>query len=400
MKNSRLARRSDTLEVIVSTLVMVTALAAWLASGGGAAGAAVPGDMSSATGGAPVLTDSSAEDRTARLLAGFPDVVDERASRARPNYGPRIDRAFARFEEKVGGPMQTWAAAALAHSPGETVFYPFAGADFPTAHRLYPNASRYVLIAMQRGGPPPDPDALAREDLGEFLAGYERLLGAFLRRGFFVTAEMNQETRNDAAIRGITGALMVFAAREGFEVLDVEPVDLADDGTIVAHAGDRGRAATWDSVRLTLKRRADGQPVTLEYLRVGLSNNTLKADTPEMTLVAGLSDQWVILKAASHLPQDGNFTAITKLLLTRAPTIVQDETGVAYDALKGRFAVKLYGSFKQVNLLFDGSDQETLIEAYRTAGPLERLPFHVGYRKGAAACMLVATRATVTSDAR
>ena len=388
----------------MSTVVMVTALAAWLASGGGAAGTAGPGDMSSATGDASGLaTDlagSSAEDRTARLLAGFPDVVDERAAKARPHYATRVDRAFARFEEKVGGPMQTWAAAALAQSPGETVFYPFAGADFPTAHRLYPEASRYVLIAMQRGGPPPDPEALGREELGELLAGYERLVGAFLRRGFFVTAEMNEATASDAAIRGITGALMVFAAREGFELLSVEPVELADDGTIAPHAGDRARAATWDSVRLQLKRRSDGQPVTLEYLRVGLSNNTLKPDTPAMTLVTELSDERVILKAASHLPQDNNFTAITRLLLSRAPTIVQDETGVAYDALRGRFAVKLYGSFKQVNLLFDGSDQETLIEAYRTAGPLERLPFHVGYRKGAAACMLVATRATVTSDAR
>lgn len=384
----------------MSTVVMVTALAAWLASGGGAAGKAVPGDMSSATGVAPVLADSSPEDRTARLLAGFADGADERATRARPAYAPRIDRAFARFAEKVGEPMQAWAAEALVQTPGETVFYPFAGADFPTAHRMYPLAARYVLIAMQRGGPPPDPAAQGREALGELLAGYERLLGAFLRRGFFVTAEMNAETGNDAAIRGITGALMVFAAREGFELLGVDPVALADDGTLTLHPGDRTRAATWDSVRLRLRRRADGQPVLLEYLRVGLSNNTLKPETPALTLVTGLSDARVILKAASHLPQDNNFTVLTRLLLSRAPTIVQDETGVAYDALRGRFSVKLHGSFKQVNLLFDGSDQETLIEAYRTAGKIDRLPFHVGYRKGAAACMLVATRATVTSDAR
>lgn len=385
----------------MSTVVMVTALAAWLASGGGAARAAGPEDMSSAPGDPGVAAEAgSAEDRTARLLAGFSDVIDERAARARPSYAVRLERAFARFEEKVGGPMQAWAAEALAHSPGETVFYPFAGADFPTAHRLYPQASRYVLIAMQRGGPPPDPSALGREELGELLAGYERLVGAFLRRGFFVTAEMNEETASDAAIRGITGALMVFAAREGFEVVTVEPVDLADDGGVAPHAGDRARAATWDSVRLQLRRRSDGQPVVLEYLRVGLSNNTLRPETPEMALVSRLSDARVILKAASHLPQDNNFTAITKSLLSRAPTIVQDETGVGYDVLRGRFAVKLYGSFKQVNLLFDGGDQETLIEAYRSAGPLERLPFHVGYRKGAAACMLVATRATVTSDAR
>ncbi len=327
-------------------------------------------------------------DALARALAGLDD--PPRLRRARPGYARRVARSFARFEAKVGAPLQAWSEAALPQAPGETVFYPFAGADFPTAHRMYPRASRYVLVAMQRGGPPPALDRLRAEELDAALATYEELLRGFLGRGFFITQEMNEGTDDETAVRGITGLLMIFAAREGFTVEAVEPIALGDDGAVTAHPGDPARSRTWDSVRLRL-RRADGSPAILEYLRVGLSNLSVRPESAAHALVAGLAGQRVILKAASHLPQDPNFSGITGLLLARAPTIVQDETGVAYDALRARFQVALYGDFAQANLLFEETGQSSLLEAYRaTRAP--KLPFHVGYRKGARACMLVATR--------
>lgn len=372
---------------------LVAGLVAWLAAGVvESVGQAVPGDRFQATAG-PVQGAGDVEvDRTARLLAGLQADVPAREWRTR-GYTRRVARAFEQFEARVGAPMQAWAAGALAQAPGDTVFYPFSGADFPTARRMYPNASRYVLVAMQRGGPPPKLEGVDREARELVLAGHEPLLTSFLRRGFFVTQEMNDGTTQGAPVRGITGLLLAFAAREGFDVLSVEPIDLDEHGAVVVHPGDRGRGATWDSVRLALRRRVDGGAVTLEYHRVGLSNMTLKAGSPAHAFVAGLADDRVILKAASHLPQDINFSAFTRLVLEKAPTIVQDETGVAYDDLTGRFAVALHGSYAQVNLLFAEDDQNTLIAAYKEATAVPRLPFHVGYRKGTQACMLVATRA-------
>lgn len=363
---------------------IVAALVAGTAAGGeGTAASADPGVMAQ-------QPDGGATDRAGRLLAGMVNVpAREWATRG---YSRRVGRAFEQFEAKVGGPMQAWAGRALAQSSDDTVFYPFSGADFPTAHRLYPQASRYVLVAMQRGGPPPRPDELDREDRVAMLAGHEPLLLGFLRRGFFVTQEMNDGTTGEAAVRGITGLLLAFAVREGFAIRGIEPITVMDDGAVEPHPGDRERGATWDSVRIHLTRRTDGEPVILEYHRVGLSNMSLKPGTPTYAFVAGLADERVILKAASHLPQDINFSGFTRLVLAQAPTIVQDETGVAYDDLTGRFAVELYGSYAQVNLLFDDADQNTLIEAYRAARTVPRLPFHVGYRKGTQACMLVATR--------
>ena len=34
----------------------------------------------------------------------------------------------------------------MERTDGETIFYPFAGPDFMTVNRFYPNASRYVRI--------------------------------------------------------------------------------------------------------------------------------------------------------------------------------------------------------------------------------------------------------------
>jgi hypothetical protein len=371
--------------------IIVAALAGLVSAGKvEAAGSAVLGDMSVQT---PVDQAVDDNDRAAELLAGMRADVPAREWAAR-GYTRRLARAFEHFEARVGAPMQKWADQALTRGPDDTVFYPFSGADFPTAHRLYPQARRYVLVAMQRGGPPPRPYALDREDRATLLAGYEPLLTGFLRRGFFKTQEMNEGTTGEATVRGLTGLLMAFAAREGFDVGAIEPIHLTAGGGVEVHPGDRGRGPTWDSVRLHLTRRSDGAAVTLEYHRVGLSNMTLKPDTNAHAFVASLADDRVILKAASHLPQDLNFTAFTNLVLAQAPTIVQDETGVAYDALTPRFAVALYGSYAQVNLLFDDADQTTLIEAYRVAREVPRLPFHVGYRKGTPACMLVATRPT------
>lgn len=378
------ARRSGRLEVDVAGGSFVAALSLWFI-----------GPMD------PVLTDMSMEarapeakaspevDALARGLAGLDEAP--KLQRARPGYARRVARSFARFEAKVGAPLQAWSAEALPQEPGETVFYPFAGADFPTAHRMYPRATRYVLVAMQRGGPPPALDRLSAEELGAALATYEELLRGFLGRGFFITQEMNEGTDDETAVRGITGLLMIFAAREGFTVEGVEPIALGDDGAVADHPGDPARSRTWDSVRLRL-RRADGTPASLEYLRVGLSNMSVRPESAAHTLVAGLAGQRVILKAASHLPQDPNFSGITGLLLAHAPTIVQDETGVAYDALRARFQVALYGDFAQANLLFEEAGQSSLLAAYREARA-PKLPFHVGYRKGARACMLVATRA-------
>jgi len=100
-----------------------------------------------------------------------------------------------------------------------------------------------------------------------------------------------------------------------------------------------------------------------------------------------------VLKAASHLPQDPEFTVLRDSILRNAPTVVQDETGIEYDMLAQQFAVRLYGRFTRPNSLFSAGLQGSLASAYR-AGGAKPLPFLFGYEKDAGPAVQVAVRRT------
>jgi hypothetical protein len=316
-----------------------------------------------------------------------------------------LEASSAAFEARVGGPMAAWSREKLEQAAGATVFYPFSGPDFVTVHRFYPAAGRYVLVAMQEGGPPPELGRLSPAELDATLSAYRRILETFDRRGFFVTAHMGRGFLMPTAVApGISGVLLAFAAREGYEPLSITPVRVAASGAgLEAHPGDRRDPRTWRSVRLLLRRPGGageaaggvageaGGVVALDYLMLDLGDASLRGDAASARLLEGISAGPVVIKAASHLPQMASFSRLRELLLGRAREIVQDETGIAYALLRERFDVRLFGRFRGVNQLFDGRPQRALALAYKEQA-VEVLPFAIGYHKAAGASLQVARR--------
>ena len=79
-------------------------------------------------------------------------------------------------------------------------------------------------------------------------------------------------------------------------------------------------------------------------------------------------------------------------ILTRAPSIWQDETGIDYAELERGFGVTLYGKFTTANKLFIKGIQRSLASAYKTRKDIRPLPFKVGYKKESGSCVQVAVR--------
>lgn len=339
--------------------------------------------------GPPILA-STVSSEAADALAGLSSAGwDEgRAKIALDAYAYAIADDWTRWEEKVGTPMLVWSAENLPSSKGKTVFYPFSGPDFPTVHRMYPDATRYILVAMQKGGPPPEPESLKMSHLEETLDVYAEVFANYTRKGFFITNEMNEKfTKDHHPVKGLTGLLMAFAAREGYLVESVEPIWISRDAKVETDPGDRRRLRTWDSVRLHLIRRADGVKVTLDYLRLNLADRRIKERPYAMTWVQDVAGELVFVKAASHLMQQTNFAFIRNALLDNAQALLQDESGVGYARLKRKHDVTLFGSFKKVNRLFKEEPQEPLAAAYRTGKDVRDLPFRIGYLKAAGSCL-------------
>jgi hypothetical protein len=334
-------------------------------------------------------------DTTARILAGLqtevPASLDLPASALR-DYARAATARWKAYERRIGTPMQQWAHAELPPAQGATVFYPFAGPDFATVERLYPQASRYVLVALQRAEAPP---ALARADaadLAEFLGRFGESWRQFAAMGFFRTLDLDEEAKQPGLRAGTTGRLIAFAARAGYRIVSVEPVRLNAAGAgLEAHPGARSDPATWSSVRISLEK--NGRKVELDYVRMNLADASLNARPAARAWIERMAANRTVLKAASHLLQSARFSVVRDALLAHAPSIVQDETGIEYSRLAKHFDVTLYGRFTKPHSLFNPQAQRALAEAYETRPDIKPLTFRVSYQREPEANLQVAVRA-------
>jgi hypothetical protein len=296
------------------------------------------------------------------------------------------------YETRIGRPMRKWACQELGRAEGGIVFYPFSGPDLPTAVHLFPDADRYVLVSMEKAEPPPPLDRMSPKELESYAADFRKAWKLYGALGFFRTEDLQAIENSSGPGVGITGALMVFSVRLGFEVESVEPIQLdAGANDVVPLREEVLSDDNWDSVRLTL-RKGDRR-VLVDYVRLDLRDGWVGKLPGAHGWIDRMSESPTILKAASHLPEDPEFKIVRNSILWNAPLIVQDETGIDYSALTEAFTVRLYGRFTKPNGSFNPNLQQSLVLAYRTGGhAVKPLPFRLGYEKNAGSAMQVAIR--------
>jgi hypothetical protein len=341
-----------------------------------------------------VPAQAATADAVARVLAGLETNVPAGmpiAADALRDYAQRATERWESYERAIGAPLQEWARSEVEQVRGAAVFYPFSGPDFATVKRLYPDATRYILVALQRAEPPPALDKAGAADVAAFMARFAEAWRQFGRIGFFRTLDLDEEAKRPGLKAGTTAPMLAFAVRWGFRVVSVEPVRIAESGIdIEPHPGPRGESATWDSVRVTLVK--DGRTALLDYVRMDLSDAALNARPEHRAWIERMAANPTVFKAASHLPQDSRFAVIRDAVMARGPSVVQDETGIEYALLATRFNVKLYGKFTKPHQLFNQERQRSLAEAYRQATDVKPLPFRVSYQRQPEANLQVAVR--------
>jgi hypothetical protein len=331
---------------------------------------------------------------TARVLAGLStDATQAGADKAGvlEGYTKKVVELWQGYEQKIGAPVRDWAKAELPRTAGETIFYPFSGPDFPTVQLLYPDAGRYVMVALQTGGRVPDMSGMSKDELNRYLRTFRTGWESFTTRGFYDTDDLKRDTGKKATLEGITPALMAFSVRLGYVIEKIEPVRIAASGELEVHPGDKNAVATWDSVRLSLTH--NGRKVTLDYVYLDLSDPYLKKDQGAHKFVQAMSRFKTVTKAASHLMQKPFFAIVKDAILKQAPSLWQDETGIDYTELTNAFGeVRLYGKFTKANKLFIEGIQRSLARAYKQRDDIRPLPFKVGYKKESGSCVQVAIR--------
>ncbi|MDO9024417.1 hypothetical protein [Zwartia sp.] len=287
----------------------------------------------------------------------------------------QADDAWAQYQKTIGQPLSTWASTEVAAKAGGTVFYPFSGPDFVTVAHAFPNADRYVMVAMQAAGAPVTLATMNQARAQGFQQKFLREWMKFSRLAFFRTDDLNEDQRDQFAPIGVTTILSTFALYSGYDVLEIYPIAFDEQ------SGDYVKSAegSWRSVRLLLSKA--GKPVTLDYVSLDLSDASLSKSEPIRKWLAREAHNPVLIKAASHLLQETYFSILRDILVANATMVLQDETGLNYTDLAVIGPVDLYGGFLYPHELFNRKKQESLGKAYRESKNVKPLPFAFSYNK-------------------
>src|ERR1700744_3189050 len=177
---------------------------------------------------APVrAADPATPDDTARFLAGMqPSAQSPLATLTKEAAWQRharfFDSAFGQLEQRQISKIRAWSSANLS-APKSTMFYMFSGPAFLYADLFYPNATTYVLSALEPVGSVPDLTRLPY--LGESLYDIEHSMSSILNFSFFITKHMKTDLHADE-INGNLPILYVFLARSGKTIRNVSLVSL------------------------------------------------------------------------------------------------------------------------------------------------------------------------------
>jgi hypothetical protein len=326
----------------------------------------------------PSATPTAAKPSAAPPLQGKYQVSAATTSAAFPFLTAEnkklADESWAIYQKDHGLPIKEWAKSEVRFERTGTVFYPFSGPDFVTVNQLYPDADRYVMVAMQAAGEPALLAPMSPERAQHFQTKFLREWKRFAYNAFFITAELEADRFAKSAHIGITTILTTFALYTGYDVAELYPIayDPASGQFIKAQG-------PWNSVRLVLKK--NGKTVALDYVSLDLSDQNLLVNEPMRGWLSHMTQHPMLIKAASHLLQDGNFIVLRDMITKNAPVVVQDETGVDYAQLKKIGDVQLYGGFSLPFEQFSPHKQQSLAQAYKQATDVKPIPFAFSYNK-------------------
>lgn len=320
----------------------------------------------------------------AAFLAGeeLPNQTDHPLTQtaAWKSHVSQFGSAFTSHQERVLFPMSEWSATEVvpAQPPGAVVRYMFSGPDILHAIHMFPTAGTFIMCGLEPVGQAPDITALNEGNVATALGEVRNSLGEIIQLSFFRTKDMKDDLQF-ATFQGTTPIMMIFLAKSGQYVKELEFLKLQKDGTLASQGFDHQGA---NAVRMVVSPRRLNQPKTIYYFSSDLSNGGFDT-TGFGTWISQQPKGSAYLKAASFLMHNDWFSKVRDHLLTNSQQIIQDDSGIPYRRFDPAvWNATLYGVYTGPIDLFKDSFQADLVQAYQA--DKKPLGFGTGYkwRKG------------------
>lgn len=277
-----------------------------------------------------------------------------------------------------------------------TLLYPFSGPDFLNAYAMFPQHARYVFFSLERPSELPDLAQKSPAQLAEMLESLRAALRDIFERNYFITSYMSRQL-TAPRLRGTLPLIGTMMALYGRVIVSAETVDLFPELTeSYARPGARRPAIPMRGVRVVFGDPATRRTQQLHYFSLDATDRALQFYPGFTGWLAAQGPATAMVKSASYLLHDRQFSQVRDTLLATADVLLQDDTGVPFRVLRqAGWQVQLFGEYRYPLPSLAYGFQRDLQAAYEKAGRLPPLTFPFGYHwreGGAGSGLMIATR--------
>lgn len=295
----------------------------------------------------------------------------------------RIDKIISWQQQQIGQKARN-----------KTAFYPLSGGDIINFSLIYPQAERYIMVAMEKRGDIPNPAELTDAQLQGGLASVEQMIQNIERTGYFFSRLMNQHMNPDKyGIFGTMPTVAVFLVQMGHILQSIEKTCIDDSGKLTTQPIANCKLPSY---RIRFRDGKSGVHKEVIYISARIEDSLFQDSKPSGKFFSEMGSTSVMLKAAVYLLHSPNYKGAADFILRNADIVVEDDSGIPYRFFdQSIWTIKLYGTFvgppKMTGIQY--YPQHDLVKAFREKS--DPLPFEFGYGQVSASHksgMIVAVR--------
>ncbi len=275
---------------------------------------------------------------------------------------------------------------------GRTMLYPFSGPDFLNAWALYPNHGKYRFFSLENPGALPDLGKMGPKEFEALLASVREAFTEIFQRNYFITSYMGKQL-TQAQLKGAVPVIATMMALNGLRIAKIETIDPFPDLTKAFTEPQAKRPAKMlRGAKITFVSAGD-KVHELSYFSLDATDKALLHYPEFLDWVSRNKPASALLKSASYLLHDTQFSKTRGMILASADILVQDDTGVPYRYIRqAHWNTRFFGKYHHPIAPMQWGYQSDLEQAFKDAKS-EPLPFPFGYHwKGQEGGLILATR--------
>ncbi len=275
-----------------------------------------------------------------------------------------------------------------------TLLYPFSGPDFLNAWALYPNHGKYMFFSLESPGVLPDVEKMGAKEFQAMLRDVRNAFTEIFQRNYFITSYMGKQLTTPH-LKGTVPIMATMMALYDLRIAKIEAVD-PFPGLTKAYQEPKAKrpGKIMRGAKMTFLSATRSHE--LSYFSLDATDKALVYYPDFLDWVGRNRPASALVKSASYLLHDNQFSKTRDMILASADVLVQDDTGVPYRYIKqANWNVKLFGKYHKPIKPMEWGYQGDLDKAFRDAAVKDRgtLPFPFGYHwKGAESGLILATR--------